>query len=256
MKSILSKTTYPILLVALCFLTQNGFSQKVQEESVWMSDLKVDGNTDDWNIPLKAHNKTTGIAYTMANDDENLYLMIQAEETKDNAKILLGGITLAVNSEGKKKTDDAPAITYPVTKTDMGDARQMLSFMRNQRSQDNADSVEMAWGNGILTSYKEIAVEGIPAVKESPISIYNLHGIKATAKFNEKGNYCYELAVPLELLGLAPDTGEFAYNLLLKGINDEEDNRGVGRRGRNNFDLLDMVSPTDFWGKYTLSTAE
>lgn len=260
MKSILSKKNSSILIVALCLMAHSAFAQKienVQKENAWVSDLKVDGSPNDWQLPLKAHNKNTGISYTMANDDKNLYLMIQSDQTEKNSKILLGGISLYVNNEGKKNTDEAASITFPVTNTNFNDARKMVGFVRHQRSQDKPDSVEMAQGNAALSAYKEIGVTGIPAIKDSTLSIYNLHGIKAAASFNNKGDYYYELAVPLDLLGLsATNNGEFAYDIQLNGVNDDESNRGLGRRSRNNFDLLDMITPTDFWGKYKLSSQE
>ena len=90
------------------------------------------------------------------------------------------------------------------------------------------------------------------------VSIYNSYDLKAAARFDRKGCYSYELAIPLKLLGLSPaDPKEFAYNIRLNGAEQGNYNRGYGRRrgnfGRGNMDMLDFMSPTDFWGKYTLA---
>lgn len=251
------------LTMALSLSLNNTFAQKakkIQDESVWISRLKVDGKTNDWHTPLQAENRNTGLAYTLANDDRNLYLMIQANDRKSNAKIMLGGITFAVNTEGEKKLDGAYNVTFPVVNSIGLNLRGAGRVSREERgiSEKERDSMEMAAGNAQLDTLKYISVDGFKDITDSVISIYNTYGLKAAARFHENGSYSYELAIPLKLLGLSPaDPQEFAYNIKVNGAPEGDDNRGFGRRrgnfGRGNIDMLDMLSSTDFWGKYTLA---
>lgn len=225
-----------------------------------MPALKVDGKTNDWHPPLMAQNRNTGLSYTLANDNRNLYLMIQAGDRKSNAKIMLGGISFTVNTGNEKKMDGAYNITFPLINSIGVDLRWATRLTREERAMtaEQRDSMEMADGNAQLDTLKEISVNGFKSITDSVVSIYNTYGLKAAARFDEKGRYSYELAVPLKLLGLLPgNQQEFAYNIMVNGA-QAPDHRGFGggrRRnfGRNNLDMLDLLSPTDFWGEYTLA---
>jgi hypothetical protein len=113
------------------------------------------------------------------------------------------------------------------------------------------------------------------------IAIYNEYNIKAAINYDKDGAFIYELAVPLKLMALATgDTKEIAYNIKLNGLQlnfrmpDGADGPpgggggggfggppGGGMRvmnfggggGKNSIDFQDLISPNDFWGKYTLA---
>lgn len=143
-----------------------------------------------------------------------------------------------------------------------------------------------------ISASKEIKVLGFKDIEDTLISIYNEYSIKAAIGYNKQGNFTYELAIPLKELGLSADSPkEFAYNIKLNGLqigaridNVRGANGGGGDAGgggfggggggrggrggggggivnisggngggRNNSNFEDMISPTDFWGKYTLA---
>jgi hypothetical protein len=139
-----------------------------------------------------------------------------------------------------------------------------------------------------LSNIKEIKLIGFAAtdIPDSVISIYNEYGVKAAVDYDAKGNLTCEIAIPLKYLHLATDgPKEFAYNIKLNGLNLSSmlppgmpmpmpggggggaDVVVVGRsasvggggggdmpRGMPSMnDMQSMISPTDFWGKYTLA---
>ncbi|MCY1527983.1 hypothetical protein D9M68_630730 [compost metagenome] len=139
------------------------------------------------------------------------------------------------------------------------------------------DSMSLAQHKTSLATVKEIKVTGFKNITDTLISIYNEYGIKAVASFDNSGAMIYELAVPLSLMELSTDQpAAFMYQLKVNGLvmtgfggNNGGGNRGgggavvVGGRaggggfgGGGNFgggnNMQDMMSPTDFWGKYTL----
>ncbi len=257
----------------------NLFAQKaadVQEESLWAPIVKVDGKINEWTTPLKAANRSTNLSYSMANDNKNLYLVIQSSETATNNKIMLGGITLAVNTDGKKKVKDSYNITYPiitrVRRTRIpGQGGGGGGFQQLNREQ--RDSMQKAQAKTQLEAAKDIKVFGFKTITDSLISVYNEYGIKASAKFDNAGIFTYELAIPLDLLNItANNPKEFAYNIKLNGLQFNGgggDRQGGGGRpvggggggrptggfgGSGNIDFQALMSPTDMWGKYTLTS--
>lgn len=291
------------LLISLISLSVS--AQKlpaVQEASVAApANVKVDAKLGEWNDNFQALNKTTDIYYTMANDANNLYLVMKSADQANNNKIIGGGINLTINKAGKKTEKDAFVVSFPVA--NMANLRNaMMSGMRRPAAASGSttaqgpDSAMIAdMRKKVVSTFKEIKLMGFKDVPDSVISIYNEYGIKAFVDFDDKGSLVVEMAVPLKELGL--DAGaEFSYNIKLNGINLNAMMGGMtvhgGADGNASFssgggggapmgattvvmaapaggmamgggsgmgmprsmgDIANMLSPTDFWGKYKLS---
>lgn len=154
------------------------------------------------------------------------------------------------------------------------------------QSAKQRDSAMTAMQKTQLATAKEIKIRGFKKTTDTLVSIYNQSGIKAFASIDTANVYFYEAAIPLEELGLSVDASkEFAYNIKLNGLQiqgfDGFGGGGGGGRGgfggggggfggggggrggfggggfgggqRGGIDFQAMLSPTDFWGKYTLS---
>ncbi|WP_225872793.1 hypothetical protein [Pedobacter frigoris] len=145
------------------------------------------------------------------------------------------------------------------------------------------DSASVARLRTQLVTAKEIKISGFKKTTDTLVSIYNQSGIKAFASIDTANTYFYEAAIPLEELGISADSAkEFAYNIKLNGLQMPGFDGGGGGGGRGGFgggggggrggfggggggfgggggqrgggiDFQALMSPTDFWGKYTLS---
>jgi hypothetical protein len=249
------------------------------------ANVKVDAKATEWNDTYQAFNKATDIYYTMANDDANLYLIIKSANQVNNNKILGGGISITINTDNKKKQKDAFVIGFPVV--DPVNLRaQVMQGMRSRMGgggQQGPDSAAIAnMRKQAVSAAKEIKLIGFKDVTDSVISIYNEYGIKARADFDNKGSLIVEMAIPLKYFPLGGD-GKFAYNIKLNGIQIDAifpgasammagggpggggfggGGGGFGGGGgmpqgggvpRGMSDMASMISPTDFWGNYTLA---
>jgi hypothetical protein len=270
------------LILALGFFALNSFAQKlpdVQEVNMQApTGIKIDGKATEWNDTFAAENKRTDLFYNIANDNKNLYVIIKSASPAVINKIMLGGITFTVNAQGKKREKDASSLTYPLINRanrqqrtgGQGQARQQGGGQggfqnRTQMSTQQRDSVALVQRKAQLATIKEIKVSGFKAITDSLISIYNEYGVKAVASFDQKGAFVYELAIPLSILELSiPSTKEFVYQIKLNGLSNMNfgggggGNFGGGNRGGNggggNFGGgggQDLMSPTDFWAKYS-----
>lgn len=299
--SILKFTKVSISAFCLAALTlSSAKAQKlsdIQEGSVWAPIVKVDGKLTEWDNNLKANNKSTNLTYTIANDAKNLYLAIQSKDITNNNKIMLGGITLTVNPEGKKNDKDGFKITYPVINRQrrpgggggggapggvriQGGAGGFGQFQTMTQAQ--RDSLQRAFSKTQLANAKEIKVFGFKDVTDSLISIYNEYSIKALATISETGVFMYEISIPLALLEMSADKPkEFSYNVKINGLQLGAGGFGnfggggrpsggggggggnvvvtrveVGGGGFGNTNFQDIITPTDFWGKYILTNSK
>jgi hypothetical protein len=138
------------------------------------------------------------------------------------------------------------------------------------------DSLQRAIARTQLASAKEIKVFGFKDIPDSLISIYNEYSIKTLASISDESVFMYELSIPLELLEMSADNPkEFSYNIKLNGlqinfggfsgggrpggggevttvVRVEGGGGGMGG-GMGGFNFQDLITPTDFWGKYILT---
>ena len=150
-----------------------------------------------------------------------------------------------------------------------------------QLTSKQRDSAMAAMQKTQLAQVKEIKIKGFKKTTDTLVSIYNDMGIKAAASIDKDNVFFYEAAIPLEELGLTIDNAkEFAYNVKLNGLQlpGMDFNRGGGGGGGGfgggggggqvrigglasggggprggGIDFQALISPTDFWGKYTLT---
>lgn len=277
-------------LIAFC-----SFAQKLPDIQTTNlnapTSIKVDGKLMEWNDTFAAENKRTEIFYSIANDEKNLYLVLKSASSSNTNKILAGGITFSVNTQGKKKEKESYSVTYPLIKRVQSGGRQGQNRQggqggqggfqnRTQQTPQQRDSVALVTRKEQLSTVKELKVGGFKTITDTLVSIYNEYGIKAFGAFNAKGTYVYELAIPLSLLELSiNDKNEFVYQIKVNGLSAMGFGGGGGNAGRGNGgnfggngggnfgggarpggggfgggtnSTTDMMSPTDFWGKYTL----
>jgi hypothetical protein len=273
-------------------ITQAQKLSDVQEGSIWASGVKVDGKHNEWENNFKAMNKSTNLTYTLANDAKNLYLAIQSKNVTNNNKIMLGGITLTVNPSGKKNDKEGFKVIYPVVNRRRpggapGAGGGATTGVRMQggpgggfgRFQDmtpmQRDSMQRAVARTQLAGAKEIKVFGFKDIPDSLISIYNEYSIKTIASISDEGVFMYELSIPLAMLEMSLDEPkEFSYNIKLNGLQINfggfsggprpgggasesvsvvRVEGGGGGGGMGSFNFQDLITPTDFWGKYVLT---
>ena len=190
--------------------------------------VKVDGNLTDWDNNFQAYNKSTKLYYTISNDEKYLYLIVKSIDATNNTKITAGGITFTINTDNKKKEQDAYSLTFPVVAPPTPGQRGQRGGLGGGAGgfagaggfgRTAPDSAALATARKqTVNSSKEIKVSGFKDITDSLISIYNEYSIKTAIGYQAQNNYTYEAAIPLKLLGLSLDNPkEFAYNVKVNG---------------------------------------
>lgn len=238
------------------------------------SNIKIDGKATEWDNKFQAHNDATGVSYTMANDDENLYLVIQTLDYNIVDKIVAMGATLTIQKMGKSNPTGAVSITYP-TSTTLSFSNSRDRIARKDTSAKTTDSLMRDYNARLGRQCKQIGVHGIKDM-DTLISAYNEDGIKVACLFSNKQSFTLELSVSLKQLGLtAADGAKFAYHLKLNGkkllaMKMDINNVRMGDTGLPPGPEIDKAElqasmdhlmssiaqrdgPTDFWAEYTLA---
>ncbi|MEO8885474.1 MAG: hypothetical protein ABI367_05385 [Mucilaginibacter sp.] len=252
-----------IIIIMFNFLANAQKLPNVQQGGLYApADVKIDGKTTEWDNKFQAYNKSTSVFYTMANNNDNLLLVVQATDKTAIGKILGGGITLTIADKNKANT--TVSITTPVTSAPN---RSNIAKVVGGTS-PVSDSLLSELNKGLQNNFKEIGLKGIAAISDSSLSVYNEYGIKVSGLLDINRAYNCELAIPLKYLRhLVADDGSFNYNIRLNGVKyiktmlidgqpiDQASPAAAAVLMNLKLDgspIMELNSPTDFSSTYTL----
>lgn len=179
--------------------------------NLWMQQpIVVDGISSEWHEPLNNYNTPTQLAFAFANDQQNLYLIIESLDEMTTGRLLRGGLTLNINTAGKKK--DGIKINFlgmqqpPSPKHDPADTLEHDDAGMHHHDHDPGVNV--------------IQVSGFKNIPDGSLAIPNHSGIQVAASFNKQRDYICELAIPLSQLELkGNEVKAIAYNIKINAPN-------------------------------------
>ena len=95
-------------ILGLLFIVVSAFSfAQDSPSSTWAKNkVVVDGNSREWNLPLKNYDKVTGLFFDFENDSTNLYLCFQTKYEMNESRIMRAGIKIILSNKinGKHKS--------------------------------------------------------------------------------------------------------------------------------------------------------
>ena len=234
------------------------------------ANVKIDGKATEWNNQFQAYNKAVELSYTIANDKNKMYLVIQSADEYIIKKMIWGRVTLSINKVAKKDSPDNVTINYPIIdrkdRPDINFKNKPKIIEGNPASVAEADQYMIASNKRFAEKSKNIKVTGIQGL-DTLVSVYNTDGIKAASAFDNKMVYTYELAIDLKLFGLeANGHNKFYYHVMLNQL-PLDDMPGITITRAPNGEITSLTvlktnanagtnvfgSTTDFWGEYTLA---
>ena len=249
------------------------------------ANVAIDGSLADWGDSLRYRNTEKNISYTFANDKENLYAVIRIDDRLEQARVLNAGITLSIDTRGKKK--ESFGITFPL-RYPGSPAATFIDHLDNGGDVTKQERDELMRER--ITTLRSIRMTGFKDIENEMITTSNTYGIKAAINYDAKGNLVYEAAIPLKFFH-DDDIGknEWAFNIKINGLQKPERGEqggdmqagrrggmggggmsgggrggmGSGRGGRgggmgrggntgNNADRAEIFKSIDFWEKYQL----
>lgn len=150
--------------------------QAANNQSMYKSDVVVDGLNTEWKMPLTKSNKNTGITYEIANDERNIYMIVRVTDTTSIRQIRQNGLEVWINKDGKKT--NTTGIIYPMAPDKPKDKR-LVSIL-------NADG--FTWNINELKLTGFLLENGRQPVKGCPV--------KVAIKKDSSDCLIYEAAIP------------------------------------------------------------
>jgi hypothetical protein len=263
-----------ILLSPICLAASAQTPADVQQVPMRAdnAEMKIDGKITEWGHRLLTYNKACEIKYSIANSSDYLYLAIQATDVEIIQKIITGGLTFTINTNGKKDKNGL-IITFPVY--EKGKSHPYLNLENQKEIKDDKanynarlDSLINSGNAKIKSAFKFIGIAGLKNVTEEMIPIYNAEGLAAAAMLDNSLYYNFELSVPLKLLATGSKPEKLAYNIRLNGLAFGGSDLKMVRdrflvfKGADGKDYMlgdatprnwSLATPSEFWAEYTLA---
>jgi len=189
-----------VLLYAISFKVAAQSLLNVQQTSQRTpARLKIDGKATEWNNQYLAYNTATSVFYTIANNNDEVYLVIHATEPRVIEKMIEGGISFTISAADKNITILFPLLSMDKARGILVTAGKPLSDNINpaevqptkqEPEQQHANLMPGAnraipmpttglagANNDLMESLKEIKVSGISEITDTikgvtPISRY------------------------------------------------------------------------------------
>lgn len=230
------------------------------------ANIKIDGKPAEWGN-FRAYNNATQVFYTMANDDEKVYLALQAENPDVIDQIVAAGVVLSIQQTANKNDKNKISITYPAFDNPN---TPILTFNLGARPVGVVIDTTVKARDSLMTRHNHLLSQklkwiGVKDVKgvDTLISVYNGDGIQATGLFNNKKVFTLEMAIPLKYLNLSiTNEAKYTYHLQINGINNVDGGLGIVAVNPEQLQIiLASIAPiigrrtatTDFWGEYILA---
>lgn len=193
-----------ILLLLICLFTDS--TLKAQERLAWKEKLQIDADFSDWQEDsLQYFYEDQGLKYSIANDNEYLYVYIQVPHQMQQLKAIYNGFNITINTEAKEKP--GPSVIFPLPD------KAALRAVNEESSTEKAVN-RREFG---LKTVRAIFVRNFDGIVDGMISINNNYGIRPAAKIDSADILNYELAIRLDEIGI-DKSKPFAVNLRINEI--------------------------------------
>ena len=243
------------------------FGCSTYEASYEQSPLIIDGLSSDWNTTLDSRNNNS-YSYGISNDNENLYIRININDQSIQKKLILAGLTVWVDTTGKKKKN--MGIICPTQKAL---PKMNKSGMKQMQSQQ-------MWKKDQLL---EIEFLGFKEYRESYFVSQNPYGVEVSIDQDEFKSLYYEMKIPfksiysdysdikLKTLSLGFETGALKMSTPgnnQTGMSNQPNSKSGGGKGggrsggmqgggkggksgatQNSNAFSELTTPTSFWIK-------
>ena len=196
-----------IFTIAFILASHLLFAQDDIPKSSWItSPVKIDGNAQEWKLPLRLYDDNTKLFFGFANDDKNLYLCFQTSDEINQMKIMRAGMKIYLTTKGKDK--HKVSINFP------------LEEKASPAPTTNEDTVQQAFEHrnrraAFFTKDTLMEVKGF-ATRSGIIPINDNSGINAAINRDDENKLTYEISIPLkELFGSDYSTADLSKDIFL-----------------------------------------
>lgn len=196
---------HSILGAAACLLlscggTKHGRSVTVMPGTWQATPIEINGDCTDWPSPYPNYDAKSMVAYATSNDGENLYITMQTGDPLTQIKILKQGMTVSVDTGGKKETPFN--INYPLQNQD--DLSELFSQSDDKVNKDGSKQLSRKFEQKMRKSAEscnQFSVDGFGKCSGVYMVSQTIScGIRVHISIDEYKQLVWEAVIPFKAL--------------------------------------------------------
>lgn len=181
--------------------------------------IKIDGDAQEWEQPLKYYDASTKLFFAFANDRKNLYLCFVTNDEQNQVKIMKAGMKIFLSSKGKNKIK--ASISFPIIEKNN---EQETGAEKTPGQRSGIQSMH----SNFVAQHTMMEVKGF-RTKEGMIAINDASGLNLACNWDNANKMVYEVQIPIKEL-FADD---FNFQDLAKDLNLEVEIYPIKRASGN-----------------------
>lgn len=178
-----------MIVIRLASLLSTSCNDKLILSNKLIDKFVADSKANEWENPLNYYDSKSKLQYSIANDDDNLYICLKASDEETQIKVLVGGMTIYFYPNDRKNGMSSINFPLPISK-------EMPSFT-NPKVKPSILSIK----NMYAKSLKEFEVKGFNLSSQS--QLYQLNGnigFNLSLDWDPNDILVYEISIPLKKL--------------------------------------------------------
>jgi hypothetical protein len=190
-----------ILSVAACNGSKHSGKTAAMPGNWQKEPVTIDGDSKEWPSPYPNYDSKAMIAYATSNDKDNLYITIESGDEYTQMKILKAGLTVWIDTDGKK--GQYLAIHYPLQ--DENDPYETAKKDKDGSSPSRSSQPRGAEFNQkikrALSDATQLSLEGFSACSGGfAVAQNNDCGIKVSVGVDEYKELIWEASIPFKAI--------------------------------------------------------
>lgn len=180
-----------VIGISVFSLFDRSWCETVKTDGNWTAEtITVDGQAADWDNIAGFYFENENASVSFCNDDKNLFILFKVRDSRSARAIKMSGITLYLNSDGKKKKDF-------YIKFKGGPSMETIAAISGESNYQDRMPPEMRYRMDSLMANN--SDELILYIKETAHRLISMNGSNGpeAASDTSQGSITYEFRVPL-----------------------------------------------------------
>ena len=226
------KNNYSILIGLLSIFTLSNCSPKEYPLGNFQeTPIVADGNSIDWNLPLRFGSEDGELQYNITNDNTNIYVSVATSDQSTQMRILREGISVFIDTKGK--TNKSMGLSFP--------ANEVIEVNRNN------NTIKMMGGDkrGDQVNFKKqllmdkdiFKTFGFINMDNRVYDVSDTIAIKLGINYDAFGNLVFESIIPIKHIYnktfTAKNAPSLSVGIVLNTTNRPENRPTAGSEGRS-----------------------
>ncbi|MDR1984944.1 MAG: hypothetical protein LBQ28_08995 [Prevotellaceae bacterium] len=224
-------------IMMLCF-GSTAQTEKEPLKAEFINNIVLDGDDSDWESAISFFDESSGLMYSVANDAENIYILIKATAQASMTKFIMGGVEVWISADGKDKRKTGIKYPIPLSWEERFSSRGRNATREDMRNQE------------LERTYKTMELRGFENIKDNT---YKVDELDVRAEYSGKnGNTIAEYKIPFSSFCKPEQINAdniFAIGIVLNGMQMPNFGGGGGFPGGGQMqrEMREMTKGYSFW---------